>query len=202
MPWVHPFTSVISGPTGCGKTMFVRRFVQNVRHMMSPPPDRITWSYDVYQPVYATIEGVEFVQGLPDLDALNPTEKRLIIVDDQMDDVNQKVADLYTKYSHHRNASIMLIVQNLFNKNKFHRTISLNAHYMVLFKNPRDTSQMMALGQQMYPRHTNYFAKAYASATSRPYGYLLIDMKQTTPDVLRLRTDIFPGERVTVFVPI
>ena len=27
MPWVHLFTSVISGPTGSGKSVFVRRFV-------------------------------------------------------------------------------------------------------------------------------------------------------------------------------
>jgi hypothetical protein len=48
----------------------------------------------------------------------------------------------------------MLIVQNLFNRNKYQRTISLITHYMVLFKNPRDMSQIMALGQQMYPRRT------------------------------------------------
>ena len=41
MPWVHPFTSVIAGPTGSGKSMFVRRFVHNIKHMMTPKPDRI-----------------------------------------------------------------------------------------------------------------------------------------------------------------
>jgi hypothetical protein len=41
MPWVHPFTSVISGPTGSGKSVFVRRFVHNIKHMMTPIPDRI-----------------------------------------------------------------------------------------------------------------------------------------------------------------
>jgi hypothetical protein len=34
MPWVHPFTSVISGPTGSGKSVFVRRFVHNIRHII------------------------------------------------------------------------------------------------------------------------------------------------------------------------
>jgi UDP-N-acetyl-D-mannosaminuronic acid transferase (WecB/TagA/CpsF family) len=46
----------------------------------------------------------------------------------------------------------MCIVQNLFHRGKHHRTISLNAHYMVLFKNQRDVSQIMALAHQMYPR--------------------------------------------------
>ena len=169
--------------------------------MMTPQPDRITWCYDVYQPIYATIDGVDFLEGLPNLDTLDPREGHLIIVDDQMDDVNQKVADLFTKYSHHKNVSVMLIVQNLFNKNKFHRTISLNTHYLVLFKNPRDQSQMMALAQQMYPHNMKYFMEAYTSSTSRPHGYLVIDMKQDTPEILRLRTDIFPGERIVIMVP-
>jgi hypothetical protein len=40
MPWVHPFTSVISGATGSGKSVFVRRFVHNIKHMMTPIPYR------------------------------------------------------------------------------------------------------------------------------------------------------------------
>jgi pantothenate kinase-related protein Tda10 len=35
MPWVHPFTSVISGATGSGKSVFVRRFMHNIKHMDS-----------------------------------------------------------------------------------------------------------------------------------------------------------------------
>ena len=49
MPWVHPFTGVISKPTGSGKSVFVRRFVHNIRHMMTPIPDRILWCYGEYQ---------------------------------------------------------------------------------------------------------------------------------------------------------
>jgi hypothetical protein len=184
MPWAHPFPSVISGPTGSGKSVFVRRFVHNIQHMMMPSRDKIWWCYDIYQPLYGTVNGVEFVQGLPDFDALDPAEKHLIIINDQMDDVDQRVTNLFTKYSHHRNLSVMLIVQNLFNINKYHRTISLNTHYMVLFKNPRDMSQIMALAHQMYPRRTHFFLETFARATAKSHGYMVIDMKQDTPDIL------------------
>jgi hypothetical protein len=30
MPWIYPFTSVISGPIGSGKSVFVKRFVENM----------------------------------------------------------------------------------------------------------------------------------------------------------------------------
>ena len=196
MPWVHPFTSVIAGPTGSEKSMFVRRFVHNIKHMMTPKPDRILRCYGEYQTLYGTVEGIEFQQGLPDLDNLDPREKHLIILDDLMDETDQRVASLYTKKSHHRNISVMYIVQNLFH----HRTISLNAHYMVLFKNLTDVSQTMALAHKMYPRRTQFFLEAYAQATARHYGYMVIDMKQNTPDILRLRTFIFPGEEQKAYV--
>jgi hypothetical protein len=114
MPWVHPFTSVIVGPTDSGKAMFVRWFVHNIKHMMTPKPDRILRGYGQYQTLYGTVKGIEFQQGLPDLDNLDPREKHLIILDDLMDEADQRVASLFMKKSHHRNVSVMYIVQNLF----------------------------------------------------------------------------------------
>ena len=75
------------------------------------------------------------------------------------------------------------------------RTISLNSHYLVVFKNPRDASQASILGKQMFPNRLKYFQAAYKEATNRPHGYLLCDLHQETPDHLRLRTDIFPDDR-------
>jgi hypothetical protein len=146
--------------------------------------------------LYGTVKGIEFQQGLQDLDNLDPREKHLIILDDLMDETNQRVASLFTKKSHHRNISVMYIVQNLLH----HRTINLNAHYMVLFQILTDVSQIMALSHQMYPRRTEFFLEAFARATARPHGYMVIDMKQNTSDILRLRTFIFPGEKQKAYV--
>lgn len=78
--------------------------------------------------------------------------------------------------------------------------MSLNAHYMILFKNPRDASQISHLAKQMYPGKTKYVQEAYADATSKPYGYLFIDLKQDTPEYGRLRTNILPGETQYVYL--
>jgi hypothetical protein len=94
----------------------------------------------------------------------------------------------------------MYIVQNLLHRGKHHISISLNAHYMVLFKNLTDVSQIMALAHQMYPRRTQFFLEVFARATARPHGYMVIDMKQNTTDILRLRTLIFPGEEQKAYV--
>jgi hypothetical protein len=60
-------------------------------------PDRILWCYGEYQTLYGTVDGVDFQQGLPDLDNLDPREKHLIILDDLMDETDQRVASLFTK---------------------------------------------------------------------------------------------------------
>jgi hypothetical protein len=88
----------------------------------------------------------------------------------------------------------------MFDKNKENRTISLNAHYMVLFKSPRDVMQVEHLARQMYPGNTKYMREAFSDATCKPYSYLLIDLRPDTPDEMRLRTNVFPGEMHTVYV--
>ena len=79
--------------------------------------------------------------------------------------------------------------------------MSLNSHYLVLFKNARDATQISHLAGQMYPGKSKFMIEAYRDATSSPFSYLLIDLKQATEDKLRLRTNIFPGETTYVYVP-
>ena len=73
---------------------------------------------------------------------------------------------------------------------------------MVIFKNPRDASQIANLAKQMYPGRGAFVREVFADATTSPYGYLLIDLKQKTPDDMRLRTSILPDDTYQiVYVP-
>ena len=69
--------------------------------------------------------------------------------------------------------------------------MSLNTQYSILFKNPRDQLQVMTLSRQMFPHRSYLFMDQFNQATAEPYGYLVIDLKQNTPDQQRLRTDVF-----------
>ena len=195
----HPFTSMIAGPTQCGKTRFVLNLIRQSQ-FIAPAPERIVWCYGEYQDVFREVDrAVEFVEGLPREDILDG-RRTLLIIDDLMSETDSRVTKLFTKGSHHKNTSIVYISQNLFHKGKENRNISLNTHYLVLFKNPRDVAQIAHLGRQIFPDRTAFFRECFADATSRPYGYLLVDLKVTTPDDLRLRTDIFPDESTIVYV--
>ena len=92
-------------------------------------------------------------------------------------------------------------VQNVFDKGKVDRTISVNSHYLMLFKNPRDEGQMRSLAQQVFPKKVKFFMDSFTEATKKDHGYLLVDLHPLTPDPLRVRTSIFKSDEVEIFAP-
>ena len=201
LPFKHPFTAIVAGPTSCGKTRFVFRLVDcSASRMIDPSPAKIVYCYGEFQQLFCNYSHVDFRRGLPDIDEFDGGEPVLLIIDDLMDETNDDVVSLFTKGSHHRNVSVMFLAQNLFPKNKFARTMSLNAHYMILFKNPRDVTQFASLARQMYPKMSQFAVEAYKDATREPYSYLLVDLRPEQDEDLRLRTNIFPGETQYIYV--
>jgi len=163
LPLCHPFTGMVFGPTGCGETARVLRLIDNIREKTEPVPCRIWYCYGEFQPTFNNYLRIHFYEGLPDLSntVFEGSESTLLIFDDLMSETNQLVANVFTKISHHRNVSVVYLTQNLFDKNKYARTISLNAHYLVLFKNPRDATQFATLARQMYPDCWRFAIEAY-----------------------------------------
>lgn len=195
----HPFTALIAGPTSSGKTMLVRRLLQFKNHLIPNllPDSKIVWAYGQWQKTYEKpIENmiVEYHEGLPDNNFIETIKPDLIIIDDLMNELgnNIQLANLFSKGSHHLGMSILFIVQNVFHQAKYMRNISLNCHYMILMKNPRDKSQIYTLAKQLYPNRMKFLLEAYEDATREPYSYLKIDLTPSTPERFRLQSEIFP----------
>ena len=99
---------------------------------------------------------IEFIKGIPTAlkqDSYYYVNKQNVIVfDGQMTDASKdkRIVNLFTR-GYHRNLREIYIVQNLFHQGKGIRSISLNGHYLLLFKNPRDKLQNLTLAKQMYP---------------------------------------------------
>ena len=208
--FAHPATIVLAGPTQCGKTQFLVKVLREMR--FEPAPQRIVWVYSEWQAAYdelaRDISGIQFIHGFSSelYETFDRGVRNLLILDDQMEDkaVHKRgantVTTYFTKGSHHRNLTIVYIVQNLYHNDTSMRTVSLNSHYMVLFKNPRDATQIRTLSYQMYPRSSTFLVDAYEDATSKPYGYLLLNLRPDACDALRVLTDVF-DEKPTAYVP-
>jgi len=84
LPFCHPFTCIVSGPTGCGKTNFVLRLVDNVDTMITPTPDEIICYFTEYQSMFDRYPHVIFRQGVPKSDEIENMRNALVILDDMI----------------------------------------------------------------------------------------------------------------------
>ncbi|KAF4529260.1 hypothetical protein B566_EDAN017701 [Ephemera danica] len=155
---------VVAGSTGSGKSYFVFNFLKNIDIMVDKKIIEVVWCYGADQILYDDVKKsckapVRFIEGLPSLSKIAPEQSppsRLVVLDDQMREANEQVVDLFTKGSHHRNLSIIFITQNVFHQGKGQRDISLNSHYLVAMKNPRDRQQILHLARQICPENPRY----------------------------------------------
>ena len=201
-----PFNMIISGPSQSGKSTFVANLLKYRNRLFKRPPKKIVMCYgSTWQsPLFDNLRrdyGVHFIQGLPTvpIEKLFPPKDRpgLLILDDLMSQVknSDEVCDLFTKGTHHNDTSCIYIAQNPFPGGKYGRTMSVNSHYNVLMKNPRDKVGVRTFLSQGYPKRSAEAFKAYQDATNeRDYGYLFVDQHPLTPEAVRLQSRIIPGE--------
>ena len=201
----HPTTILIAGPTQARKTFFFKQILEN--QLIQPEPSRIIFVYGEQIPDFASLHHrIEFVKGMKRfiedvLPTIESSERNLVAIDDQMSEAGKldEMANLFTKGSDHKNITVVYIVQNVFDKGKAHRTISLNSHYIVLFKNPRDQGQIRSLAQQVFPSQVKFLMDAFKEATRSNHGYLLLDLHPQTPDQLRVRSRLFKNDNIEIY---
>ena len=148
--------------------------------------------------------GLEFENGLRDdiFDSLTPEQRNILVLDNQMGvaSSSKSVSDLFTKGSHHKNLTVIYLVQNVYNQGKSQRTISLNFHYSVVFRNGRDASQFRTMAYQICPSNGHWLVDAVTDATSKPYWYLVLNHHSSTPENQTVATNILPGEQLTYYI--
>jgi hypothetical protein len=201
-----PTTVCISGTTNSGKTYFVKQLLENKNEMFNPPADKVMYCYGVWQSLFEDMEkqlDIMFHKGLPNeetVDTFVNGNHNIIILDDLMDDVveSKGVQNMFTRGSHHKNLTVLYLNQNMYCQGKSARSINLNTHYMVLMRNPRDTSQISVLAKQTGLGKN--LIQSYKECTSKPYGYLVVDLSPHSNDSIKLKTDILPEQYTIAYV--
>lgn len=196
----HPFNAFITGPSQCGKTSLLRKILEFHKETIDGIDTdviKVAWSYGAWQKSYENpIKNcnVKYIMDLPNEDDIEGCQ--IVVIDDLMHKLDKSpfVQTLFTAGTHHNNQSVFVLTQNYYQKGDIPNTLRKNAHYLILFKDPSDTSQVRTLSWRMFIENPKYLLSAYKQATKLPHGYLLIDRTQETEDSLRLRTHIVPTE--------
>ena len=198
----HPYSMMVVGPSQCGKTHFVHQLLTH-KCMAFPnkKPWRVCWYYNQWQPKYTEIQGdlgkkIRFFQGLPeveeDLSSIPTSKHTIIVLDDLMEEAKESplVSKLFTQ-GRHRNASVILLLQNMFPKGKYNTDISRNATYKVLFRSPGDRKQIDIMAEQTFAKDRPRFMQAYSQETDRPYGYIVVDNHPRTASERQVVGNVF-----------
>ena len=203
----HPFACMLAGPSQSGKSTLLAKILENNQGMITPSPTKIVYCYARWSEGFNKLKTITppivFQEGLPDVDQFSVHDNNLLVLDDLMSQVEKdnSMLDLFTTDSHHANISVFLITQNLFSQGKYSRTISLNCQYLFILNNPRDKAQIHALARQMYPTNPHFLIECYEDATSQEYGYLLMDLTQSTENKHRIQSAITPGDTRIIYEP-
>lgn len=200
-----PFTCLLAGPSQSGKTSWVFNVLRDRQELMTEPTDNIIFFYNQWQRSFTIFQAenivTQWVNQLPTTsmlmeltEAYKDTTGSIVVIDDFMQKVDQDIVDLFTVLCHSYHISVFLMSQNVFPQNKLFRDISLNSTYIVLFKNPRDSSQIRHFANQFSPNDIRWLVEAFRECTKKPYSYLMFDHHQRSDDDVRVLSNFLRPE--------
>jgi len=191
------FKLFIAGPSRCGKTFFVSDLIENIETFSKQPPSTIVYVYKVWQTKFDEMRSIvhmfipdneNIVNQLKDLAIGQPI---FVIFDDLLNSTSlADISNLFTVDGRHMNMSMAFITQRMFVNNEHFRQISQNCDYFCVFKNPRNSSEIRTLAQQLTPGSLD-LVDVYTEATKDPFTYLFINLTQECPPKVKYLSRLF-----------
>ena len=191
------FKLFISGPSRCGKTFFISELLENLENFAKEPPETILYVYKVWQTKFDEMKSIvhEFIEDneniIHQIKEIAHGQRIFVIFDDL---INSKslvdIATLFTVDGRHMNMSMAFLTQRMFVNNEHFRQISQNSDYFCIFKNPRNSSEIRTLAQQLTPGSL-VLIEIYKEATKNPFSYLFINLTQECDSNVKYISQIF-----------
>ena len=175
-----PFRMLVAGSSSSGKMTLVHRLIANTYEAMDKTPRVILLFYAHMQEAYERIKDsapcpVVFIKGGPP-DDLKTKPHTLMIVDDLQSSHSGEMLSWFTKKSHHMNISGWYTWYRMYLIARPRMARLVWTPLTILFKNPRDSSQVTHLDKQVFPGAGGFLTEAYrAVTTGKPHTYIVID---------------------------
>ena len=201
-----PCSFLLCGPTKCGKTTFVLKFIDFAECLLSDPrcTQNILYFYKLRNDKFDEYKDkITFIQGCPkskEIEELTLPFKNtggsIVIIDDFGQDLGKDIVDVFTVLSHHANIVVFLLLQNIFTKaGGYCRDVSLNSSHVIVFQNHRDKSQIQHLARQICPSNPKHIISAWQFLIDNyPYSYLWFDNEICTNSLCRIKSNFLPHE--------
>ena len=130
-------------------------------------------------------QDIYFREGLPtfqlDLSDVDPKHNNIIVLDDLMDlAVDSPIISKLYMQGRHKNARVILVLQNAFPKGKYNTSISRNAQCIALFRCTADRRHIGIMAERIFDKQTPLFMQIYNDITVKPYSYVLVENKADT----------------------
>ena len=171
---------MVFGPSRSGKTYWVADLLLTRNARIDAHIPKVRYCYAHWQEKYENMkyqtDGISFHQGLSSSDEIEEMSDGLIVIDDLVNDAVKDASMLstFTEGSHHKNISIVFIMQNIFHKGSHTRTMSINTQYIVFFKNPRDEQQIQTLARQVFGRNSEKLMSFYRQETNKLFWIFIL----------------------------
>ena len=191
------FKLFISGPSRCGKTFFVSDLIENIDGFSKQPPSTIVYVYKVWQSKFDELSSIVNIFLVDSEDVVNQLKELavgqpiFVIFDDLINSTSlAHISNLFTVDGRHMNMSMAFLTQRMFVNNENFRQISQNCDYFCVFKNPRNSSEIRTLAQQLTPGRLD-LVDVYMEATKNPFSYLFINLTQECPPKVKYLSSLF-----------
>ena len=200
---LSPFSMSVVGPTMSGKTTFVVELLSERARVFSEVPEKVIWLYGTTA-VHIEKMKRNFPRGFIDFYHNIPNDFEetlaksckdyitLVVLDDLQEEVTNslQMLKLFTMTCHHKNVSVIFLMQDIFNTGRYRKTLLRNSQYMAVFDTQLDATLKQHLAAKLLPRRNDIFYQIYENATNRKFGYLFISGHPHGDSVLRFRTNI------------
>ena len=201
------FKLFLSGPSRCGKTFFIADLLQNLATISKDPASFIIYVYKTWQWKFDEMKHLVHVFIEDDENVVEKIKEyasgqSILVVFDDM--INSKslntLAPLFTVDGRHMNMSLVFLTQRMFVNDEYFRQISQNCDYFIVFKNPRNSSEIRTLAHQITPGSL-HLIKIYIEATKEPFSYLIINLTQECEPEVKYLSQLFTKDHsVKAFV--